>query len=53
MELKQLEEKAKKEWKSSKKVREEFDSAESYAAYLKAEESGRVRILGEGGKNHG
>lgn len=52
MDSKQLEEKAEKEWKLSKKIRAEFDSAESYAAYLKAKKAGRVKIFGEGEKTN-
>lgn len=43
-----LEEKAKQEWDKTPALREEFASLGIYVAFLKANESGKVRILGKG-----
>jgi capsid assembly protease len=44
-----VEDRAKAEWDKSPDVRAEFRSIEAYTAFKKAEESGRVRILGRKG----
>jgi hypothetical protein len=40
-------ERAKQEWDKTPALREEFTSVESYTAFLKATEAGRVKILGK------
>ncbi|MCR4299405.1 MAG: hypothetical protein NUV75_11780, partial [Gallionella sp.] len=42
----QVDQEARQAWDNDPKVRAEFLSAENYAAFLKAERAGRIRILG-------
>lgn len=42
-----IEDRAKAEWDTSADIRDEFKSQSSYIAFRKAEEQGRVRILGK------
>lgn len=42
-----VEERAKAEWDKKPEIRAEFRTIESYTAFKKAEESGRVKILGQ------
>lgn len=50
-EAQQIEQQAKVEWETDAKVRAEFASFETYAAYRKAEAQGRFRILGKAARN--
>lgn len=42
-----IEQRAKNEWEANAQLRNEFPSFEAYAALRKAEDSGRVRVLGK------
>lgn len=45
---KEITEAAKKDWNSSKALRNEFEDLERYTAYKLAKANGQVKVLGKG-----